>query len=94
VTDAVSLDSLADRFGASSAEPIHLGSSGASVVRLERSGEALFYKAGQRVDDAADRLEWLIGTGITCPQVLDRGNGWMLMSGAGRPRRRAAVAGA
>ena len=74
------LDSLADRFGASSAEPIHIGCSDATVIRLERSGEALFYKAGEGVAESADRLEWLIGTGIPCPRVLDRGNGWMLMS--------------
>jgi kanamycin kinase len=76
----VDLDSLADRFGASSAEPIHLGLSDATVVRMERSSEAFFYKAGQGVDDDADRLEWLIGTGIPCPRVLDRGDSWMLMS--------------
>jgi kanamycin kinase len=79
----VDLDSLVDRFGASSAEPIHLGLSDATVVRLERSGEAFFYKAGQGVDEDADRLEWLIGTGIPCPRVLDRGDGWMLTSELG-----------
>ncbi|WP_427889276.1 phosphotransferase [Kribbella sp. GL6] len=28
--------------------------------------------------DEADRLEWLATTGFPCPQVVDRGNTWML----------------
>ena len=76
----MNLDSLVDRFGASSAEPIHLGFSAATVVRLDRAGESLFHKAGPGIDEEADRLVWLGGTGIPCPRVLDRGAGWMLTS--------------
>jgi aminoglycoside phosphotransferase len=74
----VDLDNLVDRFGASSAEPVHLGMSGATVVRLRRAGETLYYKEGQGVDDEADRLVWLGGTGFPCPRVVDRGNNWVL----------------
>lgn len=74
------LDRLADRFGAGRAEPIHVGFSEATVVRLERGAERLFYKAGAGagVDDEADRLTWLSSTGFPCPQVVDRGNNWLL----------------
>ncbi|MGW1340162.1 phosphotransferase [Kribbella sp. NPDC002412] len=72
------LNALVDRFGAHSAEPIHLGMSGATVVRLDRHSEQLFYKAGPGVDDEADRLAWLGSTGFPCPQIVDRGNNWLL----------------
>ncbi|GAA0596272.1 phosphotransferase [Kribbella sandramycini] len=76
---------LLTRFGASAAEPILAGYSGATVVRLTRGRETLYYKAGEgplagAVDDEADRLEWLYSTGFGCPRVLDRGAGWVLMS--------------
>ncbi|GAA1557861.1 aminoglycoside 3'-phosphotransferase [Kribbella sancticallisti] len=74
----MNLDSLLDRFGASSAEPIQLGQSAATVVRLSRGGEVLFHKEGPGVDAEADRLAWLGSTGFPCPQVLDRGDDWML----------------
>jgi hypothetical protein len=62
----VDRDSLADRFGASSAEPVHLAD--AIVVRLQRSGEP-FYKAGPGVDEAADRLTGAAASpGDLCPQ--------------------------
>jgi len=76
----VNFDSLLDRFGAHSAEPVQLGMSGATVVRLTRGGETLFHKEGRSVDAEADRLSWLTGTGFLCPRVLDRGPGWMLTS--------------
>ncbi|MEI8412944.1 MULTISPECIES: phosphotransferase [unclassified Kribbella] len=72
------LKALVDRFGASGAEPIHLGMSAATVVRLRRRSEHLFYKAGPGVDDEADRLAWLGSTGFPCPRIVDRGNNWLL----------------
>ncbi|GAA1529995.1 phosphotransferase [Kribbella lupini] len=74
------LDILADRFGARNAEPVHVGCSGATVVRLERGTETLYYKAGPDAADEADRVAWLSATGFGCPQLLDRGNDWMLTS--------------
>jgi kanamycin kinase len=74
----VNLDLLVDRFGAHDAEPIHVGFSGATVVRLHRATERVFYKTGEGVADEADRLEWLSGTGFPCPRLLDRGDDWML----------------
>lgn len=72
------LNTLQDRFGADSAEPVHVGCSGATVVRLDRGPERLYYKAGAGVSDEADRLAWLGSTGFPCPQVVDRGNNWLL----------------
>jgi aminoglycoside phosphotransferase len=72
------LNALVDRFGARSAEPIHLGMSAATVIRLVRRSERLFYKAGPGVDDEADRLAWLGSTGFPCPRIVDRGNNWLL----------------
>jgi aminoglycoside phosphotransferase len=74
----VDLNALVDRFGADSAEPIHIGYSAAIVVRLRRRSESLFYKAGPGVDDEADRLAWLGSTGFPCPRIVDRGNNWLL----------------
>ncbi len=68
------LDTLAGRFGAQRAEPVHVGCSGATVVRLERAGETLYYKAGEDVSDEADRVAWLGATGFGSPRLLDRGN--------------------
>lgn len=72
------LNALQDRFGAGGAEPIVGGCSGATVVRLDRGAERLYYKAGDGVLDEADRLVWLGSTGFPCPRVVDRGNNWML----------------
>ncbi|WP_432946080.1 phosphotransferase [Kribbella sp. CA-253562] len=72
------VEALAARFRARSADPIDLGCSGATVVRLERTGETLYYKEGQGVDDEADRVAWLSATGFGCPQLVDQGNDWML----------------
>lgn len=69
-----------DRFGATSAEPVHLGYSEATVMRLRRGSEVLFHKEGPGVDDEADRLAWLGDTGFPCPRLLDRGDNWMLTS--------------
>jgi len=74
----VNLKALQDRFGASSAEPIHVGHSAATVVRLDRGAERLYYKAGEDVGPEADRLAWLGSTGFPCPQIVDRGNNWLL----------------
>jgi kanamycin kinase len=74
------LDTLAGRFGALSAEPVHVGYSGATVVRLEVAAETLYYKAGPGVGDEADRVAWLSATGVGCPRLVDRGNDWMLTS--------------
>ncbi|TCC64399.1 aminoglycoside phosphotransferase [Kribbella pittospori] len=74
------LNALVDRFGAATAEPIHLGNSEAVVVRLDRGRERLFYKAGPGVDHEADRLAWLGTTGFPCPRVVGRGNNWLLTS--------------
>jgi kanamycin kinase len=75
-------ESLMDRFGANGAESVDLGFSDAMVVRLERGGEALYYKAGPGIAAEADRLGWLRLTGIPCPRILDRGEDekgeWML----------------
>ncbi|MEU0094514.1 phosphotransferase [Kribbella sp. NPDC006257] len=72
------LPGLLKRFDASEAEAVELGFSGATVVRLVRRGETLYYKAGVRVEDEADRLGWLATTDIPAPRVLERGDGWML----------------
>ncbi|MFI5734278.1 phosphotransferase [Kribbella sp. NPDC051587] len=77
------LQQVMDRFGASSAEPVVVGMSGAAVVQLERAGERLYYKTGDgpiaaAISDEADRMEWLGSTGFPCPKVVDRGNNWML----------------
>jgi kanamycin kinase len=74
----VDLNALRDRFGAGSAEPVHVGCSGATVLRLDRGSERLYYKAGPGVDVEADRLAWLNGTGFPCPRLVDRGNNWLL----------------
>jgi kanamycin kinase len=74
----VDLNALQDRFGAAGAEPIVGGCSGATVVRLDRGAERLYYKAGSGVGLEADRVEWLAGTGFPCPQLVDRGNNWLL----------------
>jgi len=82
----VRLEELVRRFGASRAEPVTMGHSGASVIRLERGSEVLYWKsAAGGVDDEADRLTWLATTDVPCPRVVDRGNGWMLTTAmAGR----------
>ena len=72
-----------DRFGASSAEPVLIGHSGAPVVRLTRGSSSYYYKTGEgpiaaAISDEADRLQWLGSTGFPCPQVVDRGNNWVL----------------
>ncbi|QNE23157.1 phosphotransferase [Kribbella qitaiheensis] len=71
-----------DRLGAGGAEPIDLGFSDAAVVRLERGGKVLYYKAGLGIGAEADRLGWLGTTEIPCPRILDRGEDekgeWML----------------
>ncbi|MEV8376248.1 phosphotransferase [Kribbella sp. NPDC056861] len=78
----MNLQSLMDRFDAGSAATIELGFSDASVVRLERRSEVLYYKAGPGVAEEADRLSWLGTTHIPCPRILDRGEDeqteWML----------------
>jgi kanamycin kinase len=74
----VDLNALQDRFGAAGAEPIVGGCSGATVVRLDRGAERLYYKDGAGADLEADRLDWLGSTGFPCPQLVDRGNNWML----------------
>jgi kanamycin kinase len=74
----VDLNALRDRFGAGSAEPVHVGCSGATVVRLDRGSERLYYKAGPGVDVEADRLAWLNETGFPCPRLVDCGNNWLL----------------
>jgi aminoglycoside phosphotransferase len=74
----VNPDVLVDRFGASSIEPVHVGHSDASVFRLHRGREVLFYKEGPGVGAEADRVAWLSGVGFPCPQVVDRGDDWML----------------
>ncbi|MGW7684233.1 phosphotransferase [Kribbella sp. NPDC054772] len=72
------LTALQDRFGADRAAPIALGCSEATVVRLDRGSERLYYKEGQVLDAEADRLAWLGSTGFPCPQIVDRGNNWLL----------------
>jgi len=74
----VDLQTLQDRFGAHQAEPVHVGCSGATVVKLSRGRERLYYKAGAGLDLEADRLSWLASTGFPCPRVVDRGNNWLL----------------
>jgi len=74
----VDLQTLIDRFGASDAEPVLVGFSGATVVRLSRGGSFYYYKHDEFVDAEADRMEWLAGTGFPCPRVVDRGNNWVL----------------
>ncbi|HEY3557076.1 MAG TPA: phosphotransferase [Kribbella sp.] len=72
------LNTLQNRFGADGAEPVVGGCSGATVVRLDRRAERLYYKAGPGVSDEADRLAWLGSTGFPCPGIVDRGNNWLL----------------
>ncbi|GAA1600716.1 aminoglycoside 3'-phosphotransferase [Kribbella hippodromi] len=72
------LTALQQRFGASGAEVVQVGCSDATVVRLERGRERLFYKRGSGVGKEADRLAWLAGTGFPCPQVVDRANDWLV----------------
>jgi kanamycin kinase len=74
----VDLPGLLNSFGASTGEAVELGFSGATVVRLVRRTETLYYKAGVGVDHEADRLEWLAGTDIPAPRVVERGDDWML----------------
>ncbi|ADB30383.1 aminoglycoside phosphotransferase [Kribbella flavida DSM 17836] len=74
------VETLAARFSARNAEPVLVGHSGATVVRLRRGAETLYYKEDPAVGADADRLVWLSGTGFPCPRVLDRGDGWMLTS--------------
>ncbi|MFD7159678.1 phosphotransferase [Kribbella sp. NPDC059898] len=69
---------LLDRFGADDASVIELGHSSATVVRLERSSERLYYKAGEGVSAEGDRLAWLGDSGFPCPRIVDRGNNWLL----------------
>jgi aminoglycoside phosphotransferase len=76
----VDLPALLSRFGAATAEPIDLGFSGATVVRLVRRAETLYYKAGAGIGDETDRLGWLATTDIPAPRLLDRGDNWMLTS--------------
>ncbi|WBQ08096.1 phosphotransferase [Kribbella sp. CA-293567] len=81
------LQTLMDRFGSSGARAIDVGFSGAIVVRLERGGEVLYYKAGPDVAAEADRLAWLGTTDIPCPRIVDRGENesgeWMLTTELG-----------
>ncbi|WP_328323890.1 phosphotransferase [Kribbella sp. NBC_00382] len=76
------LQTLMTRFGSEDAEPIDLGYSDATVVRLVRAGETLYYKGGPDVGAEADRLGWLGTTDIPCPRILERGDDekgeWML----------------
>ncbi|MEV6414052.1 phosphotransferase [Kribbella sp. NPDC051718] len=78
------LQTLMEHFGGTDAEPIDLGHSDATVVRLERGRETLYYKAGPGVAAEADRLAWLGTTDVPCPRILDRGEDekgeWMLTS--------------
>jgi len=79
----VDLQNVMDRFGASEAEPVLVGMSGATVVRLLRGRQTLYYKSGDgpmaaAISAEADRMEWLGSTGFPCPQVVDRGNNWVL----------------
>ncbi|HWD80827.1 MAG TPA: phosphotransferase, partial [Kribbella sp.] len=67
----------------STAEPVQVGCSGATVVRLDRGRERLYYKSGPGVSDEADRLGWLGSTGFPCPRIVDRGNNWLLTSELG-----------
>jgi kanamycin kinase len=80
----VDLQTLLDRFAGFRAEPIGLGHSDATVVRLDCGAETLYYKAGQGVAAEADRLGWLGTTDIPCPRIIDRGEDgdgeWMLTS--------------
>lgn len=69
---------LQDRFGADGASVVHVGCSEATVVRLSRGSERLYYKAGSGVSTEADRLAWLGSTGFPCPRIVDRGNNWQL----------------
>lgn len=76
------LQTLMARFGSEDAQPINLGHSDATVVRLARAAETLYYKAGPEVGAEADRLDWLGTTDIPCPRIVDRGSDekreWML----------------
>jgi aminoglycoside phosphotransferase len=76
----VDLNALQDRFDAGSAVPVHGGCSGATVVRLDRGPERLYYKEGRGVTAEADRLAWLGSTGFACPRIVDRGHNWLLTS--------------
>ena len=72
------LNVLQDRFGADGASVVQVGCSEATVVRLSRGSERLYYKAGSGVSVEADRLAWLGSTGFPCPRIVDRGNNWLL----------------
>jgi kanamycin kinase len=74
----VDLNVLQDRFGADGASVVHVGQSEATVVRLSRGPERLYYKVGAAVSLEADRLAWLGSTGFPCPRIVDRGNNWLL----------------
>lgn len=69
---------LLDRFGADGGSVVEVGHSSATVVRLERSSERLYYKSGAGVSAEGDRLAWLGATGFPCPRIVDRGNNWLL----------------
>ncbi|MFF0269132.1 phosphotransferase [Kribbella sp. NPDC004536] len=72
------LNVLQDRFGADGASVVQVGHSEATVVRLSRGPERLYYKAGSGVPVEADRLAWLGSTGFPCPRIVDRGDNWLL----------------
>ncbi|NUR95077.1 MAG: phosphotransferase [Kribbellaceae bacterium] len=72
------LNVLQDRFDADGASVVQVGCSEATVVRLSRGSERLYYKAGSGVSVEADRLAWLGSTGFPCPRIVDRGNNWLL----------------
>ena len=57
---------------------VHVGHSEATVVRLSRGSERLYYKVGSGMSVEADRLAWLGSTGFPCPRIVDRGNNWLL----------------
>jgi kanamycin kinase len=57
-------------------EPVTMGRSGAQVQR--RNG--FYRKAGPDVDGEAARLSWLRGQGFPAAEVLDAGDGWIVMA--------------
>ncbi|WP_328996763.1 phosphotransferase [Kribbella sp. NBC_01245] len=76
----MSVDAVVRKFGAERGEAVAIGFSSATVVRLERRKETLYYKAGAGVSAECDRLLWLGATDFPSPLVRDRGDDWMLTS--------------
>jgi kanamycin kinase len=84
---AVDLGDVRRRHRTEAPELVTHGLSPAQTYRLSRGdrGGALWLKrswaeGSQGLDAEADRLEWLSTTPVGCPEVVDRGPGWFVVT--------------